>query len=328
MSAAATMAQQATSPERRTGPASKKDKAAAAAAAAATTTQEAPTAAVEMDDQALAQLEKLVDDETKRKLHAVFGRMDGGAAGTGAASRAATVSKDTKKVVTDSIGAILTAAGDVRGKGKTVDDEKLMATLRQLSESLVEKELDMAMLQTAVERTSERVVSSWSAEMKVGAVFREVLADLGSRRAKDAAKRTATYKRLEKTFAKDDDDVEVEGDESDDKRVLEWKCPYTRDAMKDPMRNKGCGHTINKESLDAILKGANKTCPWAGCRRPIASRNDYEPDEELRMKLETAQRRQAKRRGGAASSSTTTAAAAAASSKRGKKVVDDLDDEE
>ncbi|KAK2185697.1 hypothetical protein NP493_226g05031 [Ridgeia piscesae] len=65
---------------------------------------------------------------------------------------------------------------------------------------------------------------------------------------------------------------DVEDDDDDDDVIMTSeeigiKCPYTQQVMKEPMRNKLCGHNYEKMAiLEFIMrKKGNAKCPYAGC---------------------------------------------------------------
>jgi SUMO ligase MMS21 Smc5/6 complex component len=66
------------------------------------------------------------------------------------------------------------------------------------------------------------------------------------------------------TNLNEEDDLEVTIVQRDDPRSL--KCPITRQLFENPVKNKICGHSYDKEAIIQHLRIArNKKCPVAGC---------------------------------------------------------------
>ena len=99
-----------------------------------------------------------------------------------------------------------------------------------------------------------------------------------------------------KSTSEDDDDIIVE---SEDPRKL-VTCPVTTAIFEEPMRNKLCGHCVDKKGVAQMIAARKKmSCPVPGCSKGknIPCRwEEYEEDEEMRLKVESWERREKRRR--------------------------------
>ncbi|KAG6609248.1 e3 sumo-protein ligase nse2 [Phytophthora cinnamomi] len=74
-----------------------------------------------------------------------------------------------------------------------------------------------------------------------------------------------------------DEDVFIQESESTRSTI----CPVTQMEMKDPLRNRACGHTYSKQGIEAHFKH-NTKCPVAGCPQRL-SLNKLERDVEMEV---------------------------------------------
>lgn len=82
----------------------------------------------------------------------------------------------------------------------------------------------------------------------------------------------------------DEDEIEVVREDGDEEGELQkFKCCFSQQIMREPMKNKLCGHTYDNSSLPAILK--TKKCPLRGCKREVDKANMV-PDEELQFAID------------------------------------------
>jgi len=87
----------------------------------------------------------------------------------------------------------------------------------------------------------------------------------------------------------DDDDVIMTQEE------VGIKCPYTQQVMKDPVRNKHCGHNYEKVAIMEFIarrrgKTNNAKCPYAGCGNPIPlMMEDLVDNAELKAHIQSIQ---------------------------------------
>ncbi|KAL0960647.1 hypothetical protein HGRIS_005676 [Hohenbuehelia grisea] len=90
----------------------------------------------------------------------------------------------------------------------------------------------------------------------------------------------------------DDDDIEIGGVTQD------YKCPLSLAALTDPWTSEVCGHSFQREAIQAFFKGARpgkKDCPAAGCRKSYTL-SDCKPDKDLARRVKAAMRRGARRK--------------------------------
>lgn len=87
---------------------------------------------------------------------------------------------------------------------------------------------------------------------------------------------------------------DVEDDDDDDDVIMTSeeigiKCPYTQQVMKEPMRNKLCGHNYEKMAILEFIvrKKGNAKCPYAGCGNVTPLRmDDLALNTELKAHIE------------------------------------------
>ena len=99
--------------------------------------------------------------------------------------------------------------------------------------------------------------------------------------------------QVEQELQRDDTQHETPDDDDDDIIMTEEevgiKCPYTQQVMKEPVRNKVCGHNYEKVAIEEYMsrkKGIAK-CPYAGCgnRAPLKLK-DMEENPELKAYIQ------------------------------------------
>lgn len=63
--------------------------------------------------------------------------------------------------------------------------------------------------------------------------------------------------------------------------------PYTKRTMKEPMKNKFCGHQYERDSvIEMIMKARDEKCPIPGCsNRRILVEEDLERDLALKKEI-------------------------------------------
>lgn len=79
---------------------------------------------------------------------------------------------------------------------------------------------------------------------------------------------------------------------------LNTRCPYTGQEMKNPVRNKICSHTYDKDGILNYMKqrGKRAKCPVGGCGNTKAMEHtDLVEDKELRKYIEKKNRQAGKR---------------------------------
>lgn len=72
-------------------------------------------------------------------------------------------------------------------------------------------------------------------------------------------------------------------------RKVNMRCPITQRFMKEPLRNRLCGHTYDKIGVEQLIKnrGAKARCPVPGCRNVRhLELSQLEPDETVRHILD------------------------------------------
>lgn len=74
-----------------------------------------------------------------------------------------------------------------------------------------------------------------------------------------------------------DDDIVFMANDGNGGKSL--KCPITGTLMKDPFRNRVCGHVYEHEAIKQHIRAATyKKCPVAGCNNQHINVNQLEPD--------------------------------------------------
>ena len=65
------------------------------------------------------------------------------------------------------------------------------------------------------------------------------------------------------------------------------KCPYTQQVMKEPMRNKLCGHSYEKEAIEEYMSrmSLDAKCPVIGCTNTLNAQ-DVEVNSQLKVKIQ------------------------------------------
>ena len=64
--------------------------------------------------------------------------------------------------------------------------------------------------------------------------------------------------------------------------------PYTKQTMKEPVKNKICGHYYDKATvMEMIAKNAFEKCPYSGCaNRKVLAKADLERDPGLKKEIQ------------------------------------------
>ncbi|GMH87250.1 hypothetical protein TL16_g10795 [Triparma laevis f. inornata] len=96
--------------------------------------------------------------------------------------------------------------------------------------------------------------------------------------------------------ANSDDEIQME--EADKSKAL--KCTLTSNFFVNPMKNKLCGHVVDKSGVAQMMKAKKEqSCPLgvscAKGKKQKCSWDLYEEDEEMRLKVESYRRREKKR---------------------------------
>jgi SUMO ligase MMS21 Smc5/6 complex component len=87
----------------------------------------------------------------------------------------------------------------------------------------------------------------------------------------------------------EDDELEVIASQS----TIDVYDPFTKSVMEEPYKNRKCGHSYEKSSIEEVLKrsrGKPVDCPVVGCRQTIANMNDLEPNLHLQVAIRRKQK--------------------------------------
>lgn len=99
--------------------------------------------------------------------------------------------------------------------------------------------------------------------------------------------------QLEQELANEDKQPEPMDDDDDDlimtQEEVGIKCPYTQQIMKDPIRNKVCGHSYERQAIQEFIlrKKTGAKCPYAGCGNRAPLRME-EMEDNLELKAHIA----------------------------------------
>ncbi|KAM4026993.1 E3 SUMO-protein ligase NSE2 isoform 1-T2 [Anomaloglossus baeobatrachus] len=89
----------------------------------------------------------------------------------------------------------------------------------------------------------------------------------------------------EETFEDDDEEIAVT------QSFANFTCPITQMEMENPVKNKVCGHTYEKDAIVRMIESRHKNskkarCPKIGCAMSDLQISDLVPDSALRRAIE------------------------------------------